>query len=192
MTLAWNQGDLGPFYLSGAPDGGDSLPGFMFDSSFPGPLLNMKIRVTDTRDHYLTGSNIEIWHADEKGHFDTSNQFKYRRKWNVLGLHGEIDVTTALPGITTYNNRHLSQRIYLQVEPPKAGATVGHVTDWRGHIDLVLPPWTNQPSPAPQGDPRSIANLGGPNTSGFGGRTWYGLNIAVVLEYDNDPYYTNG
>src|SRR5262249_32765134 len=146
--------------------------GFMVDPTYPGPLLNINIQLIDRRSYYLTGSNIEIWHADADGHYDASG-WNYRGRWQVAGPHGAIDVTTALPGILAYNASPRYRHIHLLVQPvgggPAAGpfhGETGVIEDWKGEILLQLPPWTD-PGPVAE-DPRSVARLAGPYTHGFG------------------------
>ena len=177
----WAQGSLGIFWLPGAPDAGDGLPGYMMDPAFPGPLLKMELRIIDSQGNNAYGSTIEVWHADENGHYDPSG-YTYRRLWHTAGIHAEIDVATALPGIVVYNGQPVYRHIHLQVEPPQPyRGAYNNIADWRGEIRLQLPPWTD-PVP-PLDDPREVVKLAGPYTAGFGGRTWYLLEATIVLDY---------
>jgi len=179
----WAQGGLGPFYKRGAPDKGDGLPGYMFDSSYTGDLLKLEINVQDTTGHYVYGSTIEIWHCDENGVYDMDG-YKYRAIWHVAGIHSGIDVTTVLPGIATYEGRQIYRHVHLSVTPPSES---GPWFNWNGELKLVMPPWTDTPDEiGPVDDPREITDLVGPRTGGFGPNTWYRAKATIVLENVND------
>jgi len=177
----WAQGERGPFWRRGAPKGGNGLPGSMYESDYRGELLKMELRVIDSAGNNVYGGEIDVWHADENGHYDDTG-YKYRRLWQVGGTHAEIDVTTALPGIVTYNGRRLYRHVHLEVLPPQPYRGRTHnIAGWLGEILLQLPPWNDTPPQQP--DPRTIAQLSGPYTQGLGTRSWYLLKKTIVLEY---------
>jgi len=176
----WAQGELGPFWRRGAPKGGNGLPGNMYESGYQGNLLRMRLRVIDSAGSNVYGGEIDIWHADENGHYDDTG-YRYRRLWQVAGTHAEVDIVTAFPGIVNYQGRLLYRHVHLYVRPPqRSGNRTRHVISWAGEILLQLPPWND--APPPQADPRTIAQLSGPHTEGLGTRTWYLLQKTIVLE----------
>jgi hypothetical protein len=177
----WAQGNRGSFWRAGAPDVGVGLPGHMHDPDYTGQLLKMEIRIRDSQGNFVAASKIEIWHADQNGHYDESG-YNYRRIWHVGGVHAAIDVTTALPGIVIFNGQPKYRHVHLEVTPPQPyrGGT-NNISDWRGEILLQLPPWTDAPPPTP--DSRQIGQLGGPNNIGFGGRPWYLLKKTIIVDY---------
>ena len=180
---AWTQGALGPFFKAGAPDKGDGLPGYMFDSNYKGDLLKLEINVRDTSGAYVHGSTIEIWHCDENGVYDETG-YKYRVIWHTAGTHAGIDVTTAFPGIATYNGKQIYRHVHMIVTPPlpKPGVEA-HIVDLRCELELMLPPWTD--TLAEIGlvdDARNTIRLGGPNTGGFGTQKWYLAKTTIILD----------
>jgi len=190
MNEPWVQGTAGPFYRPNAPFDAQSLPGAMYDSatlSANAELLNIRIRIATSgaTPWQVFGARVEIWHADEDGHYDDVG-YAYRRTFPTSGLYAAIDVTTLLPGILHFNGSPVYRHVHLQVTPPQPfRGGFNNISDWRGEIKLVLPPWTDPPVPSPE-DPRTLAQLSGPNTVGHGGRTWFGLQKTIYLDFPDN------
>jgi hypothetical protein len=182
--VAWTNTGEGPFYVPGAPDKGDGLGASMVDPSYTGDLLKLEINVRDQTDAYVYGSTIEMWHCDENGVYDMEG-YKYRAVWHTAGIHAGIDVVTALPGIATYQGKQIYRHVHLRIKPPasaQVAAEFPYILNFTGEIELMLPPWTDDPDKIEsQDDKRNIIRLAGPEIGGFGTQKWYLAKATVIL-----------
>jgi len=114
---------LGPFFKKGAPNA--TILRAKGDAGFP---LRVSGKVFDTRGQAVHGAQIDIWQADDQGHYDIQG-FRYRTKL-VLDTATEYAVETVMPGhyddrpaqhihymISAPGNRPLITQIYFATDP---------------------------------------------------------------------------
>jgi len=138
---------LGPFFRKNAPDQRVlRAPG---DSGFP---LKVTGRVLNTKGQLAEGAQVEMWHADHVGRYDTRG-YRYRTKFTP-DAKGEYGIDTVMPGhyadrpaqhihylITAPGHKTLITQAYFATDPFFEG-DIEKNWNKRGiadHKDLILP-----------------------------------------------------
>ncbi|HZJ54014.1 MAG TPA: hypothetical protein VFD38_07735 [Myxococcaceae bacterium] len=99
---------LGPFYKRGAPTTSSLIvPGD------PGLQLLVSGRVLDPAGKPLSGSILEVWHADARGVYDLAG-YRYRASV-VAGADGRYRFLTQMPG---HYPERVAQHIHYRVSAP--------------------------------------------------------------------------
>lgn len=121
----WNE--IGPFYKRQAPHLAQlRAPGD------PGLPLSVSGQVFDVRGQALEGASIEIWQADDGGHYDLDG-YRYRAAL-VAGRSGKYAFDTVMPGhypgrvcqhihylVTAPGCKPLTTQLYFATDPVFAG-----------------------------------------------------------------------
>jgi protocatechuate 3,4-dioxygenase beta subunit len=99
---------LGPFYKKGAPN--TSMLRAPGDKGFP---LRVAGKVSNTRGEAVQSVNIDIWHADDQGHYDVQG-YRYRTRL-VVETASEYAIESVMPG--HYDDRP-AQHIHYMISAP--------------------------------------------------------------------------
>jgi len=100
--------DLGPFYKRLAP-----LTNVLRTPGDPGMPLSVSGQVLDTRGEVLANAMIEVWQADNAGHYDIDG-YRYRGKLTVDHV-GQYRFESVIPG--HYPDRVCQHLHYLVTAP---------------------------------------------------------------------------
>jgi protocatechuate 3,4-dioxygenase beta subunit len=114
---------LGPFFKKGAPNA--SVLRGPNDPGFP---LRVAGKVYNTRGEKVPGAIVEIWQADQDGHYDVKG-YRYRTRLRIEG-GSDYGIETVMPGhysdrpaqhihylITAPGHRPLITQVYFATDP---------------------------------------------------------------------------
>jgi protocatechuate 3,4-dioxygenase beta subunit len=115
----------GPFFKPSSPERND-----LREPGAPGRNFELSGFVLTKRCHPLGGAVVDLWHADDKGEYDSAG-FRYRGHV-VTGADGKFGFRTIMPAVYTGRTRHfhvkvqapgsrlLTTQLYFPKEPANA------------------------------------------------------------------------
>jgi protocatechuate 3,4-dioxygenase beta subunit len=103
----------GPFFKPSSPQRSD-----LREPGVSAPALELTGVVLTRRCRPVTGAIVDLWHADEKGDYDTGG-FRYRGH-QVTDANGAFRFRTIKPAVYPGRTRHY----HVKVAGPEAGARI--------------------------------------------------------------------
>jgi protocatechuate 3,4-dioxygenase beta subunit len=153
---------LGPFYKAGAPIREDIIP----MNNTGAPLIIEGKVFTGCTTSVVRDAVVEIWNADDKGDYDTSDEFRFRGRYRTTA-DGTYRFRTIIPGrylnggafrpshihfrVTAEGHQELVSQIYFKDDPfiendPWAGSsaakerilTIGHDANGTDTVNFTI------------------------------------------------------
>lgn len=112
---------LGPYYKAGAPFREDIIP-----AGNQEPPLIIGGKVFGDCNTVLKDAVVEIWNANEKGEYDTSDNFEFRGQYKT-GSDGLYRFKTIIPGRYLNGSTYRPSHIHFRVTAPGYDALVSQI-----------------------------------------------------------------
>ena len=132
---------LGPFYKASAPFREDIIP----YGNTAAPLF-ISGKVSSGCDTGLPGAIVEIWNADVDGAYDTSEDFKFRGRFET-GQDGMYRFKTIIPGRYLNGATFRPSHIHFRITAPDHQELVSQIY-FKDDPFIDSDPWAGDPNAA--------------------------------------------